>query len=572
MSGAWRWAVLGLAALASASCEQGPRVPLINDPIDPRPTGVRYIDYLTTGGGSAKIQADIVARRPQTQRESVISFTGDRTFDPYNAPVLSGSRAQRAMRDLKECLLATWPGEKPAVELIIGSGLRPGGSALPNQLSINIGLLVAENIAPEEIASVVAHELGHVLLDHYERYEIVEMQKDAAKKLAGAAILAAYASEFRAKAGPGGVSFFIEDEQQVAESALLAVGVYAATQIVAESVIESSWSRVQETEADRLGIDLIVNTGLVPYTAITMLERLEADMALQKTRLDRFETVAASRLEAAAKTADPDLLIRQVYQVLLEALSSLILDLWDLVDSRHPTPEQRIKEIDAYITDVAAVPVTAGSPCDLASLARAIDRAEVRNAARALQAAKEVDDLLFADDLNGARAKAREGLSGGLERHPVTRMAAYRAEQRAGNPDAALGHLERIRLDADTPMAIYTLLAGEYIVRGAWAKADRVLTLGESRYPPDFFFPARIQWAYGTGDPAGALAYLARCKASRIEVMYDACERVAAPRAVGVANDTLRDQIGGTETAEPSVSDTVRDQIEGLSDLFAPTL
>ena len=188
--------------------------------------------------------------------------------------------------------------------MFVSSGLAPGGQALPDQLSINVGLLASEDVTARKVAFVMGHEISHILLRHYEREEFLKQQEDVAKTAAAVAIVAAYATEMRAKKTPNGITFVLEDEGDVTEAAMMSIGALVVSQILADGVFESAWSRVQEFESDQLGYDLMQAIGLPGRASTDMLTDLAQFEKQKKTRLEKMEKVAEARMNEAAETAN----------------------------------------------------------------------------------------------------------------------------------------------------------------------------------------------------------------------------------------------------------------------------
>lgn len=529
-------------SVALSSCAQAPAFAPSIGIGDNRPEGRRYVDYLLQDGGLTEISVDIANRAGAADRGEALSFLGQENFEPYNAPVLRDSRVERELTSLAACMIDAWGGPKPRVDVIIGSSLTPSAQALPNQISVNLGLIASSDITAGEIAFVLAHELSHVFLDHYERSEFLEQQKEIADTMAKAAILAVYASELRARKKPGGgIEFFSKDEGQVSEAAVYTLAAYAASQLVADGILESSWSRTQEYEADRLGLDLLENSAISNQFSYQALRRLATYQALQKTRLDRLEKAANMQMAAAVETGDPNMIIRAGADVFTKAAIAAALDIYDAIDVAHPTPADREGAIDGYLEEFASAPAVAPlATCRFDRLERALGERRVRNVYAAIQSAAEVDDLILEQNYQGARRAAGRSLTAGLERHPVTRMAAFRAENAAGRPVEALRHLQQIAINRNTPLAVHSTIAGEYLVRGRHREASRALDAGEKFFRRDFFLPKRLQIAFAEENEAAIIRYRAECDASTIESIRDACadvrrnrERAATDAALG---------------------------------------
>jgi beta-barrel assembly-enhancing protease len=159
------------------------------------------------------------------------------------APLLSAARARGDV--------PTELSERFAWELMIARDKRVNAFALPGgYLGVNLGLLAVTE-RPEELASVLAHELSHVSQRHIAR--MVSKQERMAPWLMGAMILAALA----ASKNPEVASAAIAGGQAVAAQSQL------------------NFSRDMEREADRVGFAVLSGAGFEPQGFVDMFDKLQ---------------------------------------------------------------------------------------------------------------------------------------------------------------------------------------------------------------------------------------------------------------------------------------------------------
>jgi beta-barrel assembly-enhancing protease len=159
------------------------------------------------------------------------------------APLLSAARARGDV--------APELSERFAWELMIARDKRVNAFALPGgYLGVNLGLLAVTE-RPEELASVLAHELSHVSQRHIAR--IVSKQERMAPWMMGAMILAALA----ASKNPEMASAAIAGGQAVAAQSQL------------------NFSRDMEREADRVGFAVLSGAGFEPHGFVDMFDKLQ---------------------------------------------------------------------------------------------------------------------------------------------------------------------------------------------------------------------------------------------------------------------------------------------------------
>lgn len=141
--------------------------------------------------------------------------------------------------------------ERLAWELMISRDKRVNAFALPGgYLGVNLGLLAVTD-TPQELASVLAHELSHVSQRHIAR--MLSRQDQTAPWMMGAMILALLAARANT---------------EVASAAMVSSQAVAAqTQL--------NFSRDMEREADRVGFGVLSGAGFDPTGFVTMFDKLQ---------------------------------------------------------------------------------------------------------------------------------------------------------------------------------------------------------------------------------------------------------------------------------------------------------
>lgn len=531
-----------------------------------RPDGTRFITHLENTGQMPQLATKYEERAKTTF--AGVSFSGQPNFNTQNAPLLAGSRVERDLNTLAKCLLQAWPGEKPNFRVFISSGLTPSAQALPREVSVNVGLLTADQISIGEVTFVLAHEISHILLDHYGRKEFLDEQKNVASKLAQAAVLAAYASEMRVQRSGNSVVFRIDNQDTITQAALYSLAAYQGSQLLADGLIESSWNRTQEYEADRLAADVLERTGLSGEFAYDSFDRLIAWEENRQTRLQAFEKIAEEKMDAAAKEAvekrNVNVLVQAGAKVFIEGATRGLLDIYERVDTTHPTPQARSDEFAEYQQGLSeAPPVEPSVTCDTSNLERSLKARDLQRARDALEAAFAVDKLLLEGDVQGARDAAKRALRRPVKNHPVTRLAAFRADSQAGRSGPALAHLQAIRINESTPLSVYAVLAGQYLERARYLEARRTLKQGERYFLRDYFLPQYLQVALGQNQIEAAESLRNECRESQVDGVWKACRKVLENRAATSQEvlDSLSPESGGGIAELP---DLLGGLLEGL--------
>ena len=141
--------------------------------------------------------------------------------------------------------------ERLAWELMISRDKRVNAFALPGgYMGVNLGLLAVTE-KPEELASVLAHELSHVSQRHIAR--MITRQDQSAPWLLGAMILGVLAARANA---------------EVANAAV------AGSQAVAAQT-QLNFSRDMEREADRVGFGVLTGAGFDGHGFVDMFDKLQ---------------------------------------------------------------------------------------------------------------------------------------------------------------------------------------------------------------------------------------------------------------------------------------------------------
>lgn len=179
--------------------------------------------------------------------------------------VLESTKEKIALQKILDALVAANPELKPfKVQIHISNDQEVNAFALPGgRIVINKGLIQKAN--PEEILGVMAHELAHV-----ERRHILKSASSSLGSLVGYIIIATVAG---------------------ADAAGVLISVTNFTSL--------TFSRADEAEADRRGLEFIQNAGFSADGMVSFFEKLAAESNILEKSLTFLSTHPASDDRAA---------------------------------------------------------------------------------------------------------------------------------------------------------------------------------------------------------------------------------------------------------------------------------
>lgn len=265
-------ALFGCAAQMPGKME----IPLLDSPGSKQ----TLISNLKPGKHEASIMAiggDRDLAQGQGRGRKSMGFVNNRDIEAY-------------LNKIRQRLLSTSGVSEVPGQVKLMADLSPGAySSADGNIFVPIAWLLDAD-SEDVMAALIAHELSHVLLKHQSTEIVASVQK---KLQSGHEMLL-------------GMKIDINKSQlgKNEKNALLAAQLSVS---LVDGLMMPAWNRRQETEADLLGIDLLIHAGYTPEGMTRMLEILkntEADT--QKTREElekRLKELALQNPELAIKTA-----------------------------------------------------------------------------------------------------------------------------------------------------------------------------------------------------------------------------------------------------------------------------
>jgi len=217
--------------------------------------------------------------------------------------------------------------EVPGRVFILASPTMNALTTDEGNIYVPIGMLM-DIQSMDEVDALLAHEFAHTVLSHTDTDMLKEIQKKGT---------AAYAMVNRLGMDAG-------NADSVARRIRNGVALYMAT----EKVISPTWSRTQETDADKLGVDFLVQAGRNVNGMTALLGRLDQWDKIN-AKLRENDKPKQSMLVAAASSQ----FAQNEWQALLiqafDPIGQQVEDGIAQAGHTHLGPEERLNDVNEYV-------------------------------------------------------------------------------------------------------------------------------------------------------------------------------------------------------------------------------
>ncbi len=466
--------------------------------------------------------------------------------------------------DILAKLLAVSPVEPPAIAVHIVSDPFYGGFATgENDIFIHLGTF-NESKTEDEIAALLSHEAAHIILNHFERIDLGDQQKEIGATAVKTAMLA---STFRHTKFDKNTSSFISTTDDVNKTGTVQKAVIAneAYNFLASDLIGSAWSRRQEDEADLLGLDMLVAAGYSRNGATGGLKILKEAYRERELFVDQLSS-QTDDLEAAL-AADPS--VNNLESVGIELGTRIGSALWKDVKTwaqrGHLDPDERLENINAYVRREHR---GARSSSQEDRLAKNLQAANFKTLWTRYDAVQKAYGLMSQSQFDGAQTEIAKGLQGSVSGDPYPREVQAKILAGKGDLRGALGAYGKVRDGSVFSISGYADKAGKELSIGQAKTALRTIETGSGHYGPELFYPVKIgaYGALGQKDQVTATAEL--CSQSKLSTIREECSITLAQ---------LPAEVGGKQGAPASASDGgllsgLSEVGDGLPDVNIPSL
>jgi predicted Zn-dependent protease len=379
-------------------------------------------DFLT-GSGEEKREIDrldgsesyakIAAKRPMSLRLlhgnglGLLAYDG---FSEYANQVLAKLLAVAPMKNL------------PARVYIVGSSNLNAGAMPCGAIAVYWGLLRSVR-SEDELAFVLSHELGHIAFHHHDSDFFVDAQHYA---VTSAAITDQLADDTGTKLGR---------QFDAGGDVGRAIRIGRIAEKVSENLLLPSFTREQEDDADRFGVDLMIRAGYNPAAILSFFTTLSAWEKAQQAEDNELHDAITQHLAGVAQNPGA-LNLDSLFDGMLEFGEKLA---GAARASDHRPASDRKKEVQEYIATqypkpIMSKPVAVPWEADVNS--------KLNKPTSQLRAADRAYQSLDAGRLPEAEKLASASVAGALSNEGLGRYALYMVSLAEGQKDKAKASLD----------------------------------------------------------------------------------------------------------------------------------
>lgn len=535
-----RAVLLGLALLALSACGTtaggmfgGPLGKEIKQPM------IQTVDFAALSYENQVQERKTLQGKAAERRlfpvEQVIGVLPDELLLGNRVPIVDPI-LDKEFRAIAERLLAGWAGPKPEYRFVffyMAQYDQPIDVAAHADGTIAVSLGALRDLEfQEELEFFIAHELAHLLLNHFRRFDAEEHAKRINAVLTTVAIL-----------GDAAAHGQFDDQAQAADPKGGEISAYAllagtTANFLITDVVSPSFSRQQEAEADLLAIDLLVKANRSPVPVENVMERLrsleqkhkEAADALRKSQMEQRMQAERAKAEAQGQVMlFPPIPLGEIFAMGIQ-------DLMDSLRRTHPSAVERTESsltymgrfYEAQTSDRSFLPASRAAYQGLLAKAKEGPLLRKQNAIEAIA-------LMRDGKLEQAYSQARSALASPKDNSPFVQSVLYQirkaqasklqdGRKRTRMLDEALGHLQLAWSSPEAYDEIALALAEEYADRKRFADADGVLVEASRRAKrAERFYVPRLRYLFMAGDTTKAFEVYEVCTGSKVVELSTQC-------------------------------------------------
>ncbi len=419
--------------------------------------------------------------------------------------------AEDVLASIRDQLLAKWPLQSlpslPTIE-VTASRQYTAESLSDDTIQISYGVLKRAK-SDDELAFVVGHELGHLLLQHQLRRE---RTVNEARVATGVATTAAMFAVMFATGQRTGATLTLQAGPTVAAAGGAVAGNTAVAEILT-TLVDPGWSSRQEEQADLIGIDLESAAGYNPSAATDAFDSIVIDAKAAADKAQEMRDQVSKQPTTQTKADSITGLFYAAYHSVDESLTKL--------RTNHPDPAKREDAAAKYRSAFYASEVTRPTRTEI--LDSLWKSRGFKNTGNAIEAAFEARAAIEQKDYSGALGAALKA-----QRLARSWWAPFYlggvAFIEAGQTRRGLNTLLQATKMRGAPYPVYERTAMEYVIAGQIGNAMRIMDSADQIFGnAELTYPDRITLYRDANDKSQADAAFATCLKSGRSALRDAC-------------------------------------------------
>lgn len=235
--------------------------------------------------------------------------------------LMRDAKAEAYLRGIVVRLMDHWNGEMPqrvGIFISTDDGVQ-GYSTASGDILIPIGAFNGID-SEDELATLIGHELGHIVLKHHEAEKTAKQIADAGTYAVMGAIIGSSVANGEGHHYGNSYSFAVTNPQAVQRDAIRAMLAQEAMVTLTQDLVLSEYLRQHEYQADVFGVTLAGNAGWDPRGLSTLArgwidaeEQRRADLKEMMANSGTANSITQSIGQLAAQITDthPDVASRQ---------------------------------------------------------------------------------------------------------------------------------------------------------------------------------------------------------------------------------------------------------------------
>jgi Zn-dependent protease with chaperone function len=456
--------------------------------------------------------------------------------------VIEDRELGKSINGIANRLLAQWPGRTPPMALFIQGDKSPlaygAATTHAREIFIQYGVLLHAE-SEDEVAAVIGHELAHVLLEHTTTVSYKKAVRASSQTVTQARNLYTKAEARGEKDKQRGNTTDAKLDDKLEQSAMQQM---LANQLY-DSVHATVFSRENEYDADRLGLDLMVAARYSPMGMKLSLERMAHNYSLMQDISKRLKTSSKELLKQAKGNSNGDDWRDELRKAAIKFSTDIALD---RTARTHPAPEERIKQLTDYLYASYSRSARKVQPDD--ALIRRFNSGHMGQVLAHYRAANESLESLALGKTDNARRAGQQAITRPTTANAYPQYTAFFGENQLGKHSTALKHLQAIAPTELVPVYASVTMASAMADGGKQRQSKALMRKTETfSGTVAQFYPIKIKLARAQGDQTQVNQLARSCKtdAQNDKALIAACNQAAGNAQAPSTLESIDDSIKG---------------------------